>query len=86
MAKLKLNAVGKGLFVKRDDVKTASGIILTGDEKAFTGVIISKGKDVKEKINVGDRVIFSHYNFEEYSVEGETFIALQESAVFGKLL
>jgi|APSaa5957512622_1039677.scaffolds.fasta_scaffold15625_2 chaperonin GroES len=83
------------IIVKRFEAqeKTDSGIIIpdTAKEKPYEGEIIAVGKGtVKEdgtlvplEVKKGDLIIFGKYAGTEIKLDGEDYLMMQESDVFG---
>ena len=83
------------LLVKRKEsmTKTSGGIILTSvaKDKPAEGEVIAVGPGKKSKLDVvipleckvGDKIIFGPHNGDKIEIDGEEFIILSESDVFG---
>jgi chaperonin GroES len=83
------------LLVKRKKsmAKTSGGIILTSvaKDKPAEGEVIAVGPGKKSKLDiviplecqVGDKIIFGPNNGDKIEIDGEEFIILSESDVFG---
>ncbi len=77
------------------DEKTKGGIILpdTVKEKPVEGSIVAAGKGrVKDdgnliamSVKVGDKVLYGKYSGTEITIEGEEFLIMRESDIFGVL-
>lgn len=75
--------------------KTAGGIILpdTAKEKPVEGTVVAigpgkvteDGKTVKLEVKVGDKVLYGKYSGTEVSINGEDFLIMRESDIFGIL-
>jgi chaperonin GroES len=77
--------------------KSASGIIVpetVSKEKPEQGIVVAVGegrwdedgeKRVPMDVQVGDRVIFSKYGFDEVKLDGEEFYIVQSSSILGIL-
>lgn len=75
--------------------KTAGGIILpdTAKEKPVEGTIVAtgpgkvteEGKTVKLEVKVGDKVLYGKYSGTEVSINGEDYLIMRESDIFGIL-
>jgi len=65
--------------------KTASGIIIpdSAKEKPIIGTVVAVGtyEDLKEKIKVGDKVLYAKYGGEEISFEGKDYKIIQRSDI-----
>ena len=78
------------------DKKTAGGIILAGETKdlTFTGEVIAIGVGVVNKdgsirpidLNVGDKVMFGKFSYNDIKINGEEFLVMREDDVIGVLL
>ena len=70
------------------EMKTASGIIIpdSAKEKPLMGEIIAVGKGKVEEpmtVKVGDKVLYGQYSGTEIKLEGETYLIMRESDVYG---
>ncbi|MBB78267.1 MAG: co-chaperone GroES [Crocinitomicaceae bacterium] len=70
------------------EMKTASGIIIpdSAKEKPLMGEIIAVGKgkvDEPMTVKVGDKVLYGQYSGTEIKLEGETYLIMRESDVYG---
>ena len=70
------------------EMKTASGIIIpdSAKEKPLIGEIIAVGKgkvDEPITVKVGDKVLYGQYSGTEIKLEGETYLIMRESDVYG---
>jgi len=68
--------------------KTASGIIIpdTAKEKPQRGTIVAVGNGKKDEpltVKVGDTVIYGQYSGTEIKVEGNSYLIMRESDIFG---
>jgi len=68
--------------------KTASGIIIpdTAKEKPQRGTIVAVGNGKKDEpltVKVGDSVIYGQYSGTEIKVEGNSYLIMRESDIFG---
>jgi len=68
--------------------KTASGIIIPGTakEKPQRGTIVAVGNGKKDEpltVKVGDSVIYGQYSGTEIKVEGNSYLIMRESDIFG---
>lgn len=65
--------------------KTSSGIIIpdTAKEKPRMGVVIAVGTDddLKEKVKVGDKILFAKYGGDELEANGKEYRILQRSDI-----
>lgn len=82
-------------FTKEELTKKNSfGIILpdSGKEKSEQGVVIAigpgeykEGVFVRVNLNVGDKVAFSKYGYEDITVDGEEFFLIKEDNILAIL-
>ena len=89
---MKLTPLGDKVVLKaiKEEEKTKSGIILTGEAKEKTqqaeviavgpGGIVD-GEEVKMQVKVGDTVIYSKYSGTEVTLEDEDFIIVSQSDI-----
>jgi chaperonin GroES len=68
--------------------KTASGLIIpdTAKEKPLKGVVVAAGtgkKDEPMTVKVGDNVLFGQYAGTEIKLDGNTFLIMRESDIYG---
>jgi len=68
--------------------KTASGIIIpdTAKEKPQRGTVVAVGNGKKDEpltVKVGDSVIYGQYSGTEIKVEGNSYLIMRESDIFG---
>jgi chaperonin GroES len=68
--------------------KTASGIIIpdTAKEKPLRGTVIAAGSGKKEEpmsVKVGDSVLYGQYAGTEIKIDGETYLIMRESDIYG---
>ncbi len=68
--------------------KTASGIIIpdTAKEKPQRGTVVAVGNGKKDEpltVKVGDTVIYGQYAGTEIKVEGNAYLIMRESDIFG---
>lgn len=97
MSKINLKPLADRIVVKPAEAeeKTAGGIILpdTAKEKPVEGTIIAAGpgkvaddgKVIKMEVKVGDRVLYGKYSGTEVTINGEEYLIMRESDVFGIL-
>ena len=83
------------VLVKRteEEEKSAGGIVLPGSatEKPSQGEVIAVGPGKKSEsgdvspvgVAVGDTVIFGQYGGNEIKIDGEEYLILSESDIFG---
>jgi len=82
-----LNALGTKLIIERveQDQTTAGGIIVTNQQDPNPlATVISKGDDVKIKVNVGDQIAVSWNNTAQQRYLGKTYYIVDESGCFGR--
>lgn len=77
--------------------KSASGIIIpdtVSKEKPEQGVVIAVGegkwddagtKRIPMEVNVGDRIIFSKYGYDEVKIGGEELFIVSSSSILGTI-
>ncbi len=68
--------------------KTASGIIIpdTAKEKPQRGTVVAVGEGKKDEpvtVKVGDTVIYGQYAGTEIKIEGNDYLIMRESDIFG---
>ena len=89
---MKLTPLGDKVVLKaiKEEEKTKSGIILTGEakEKPQQAEVIAVGpggivcgEEVKMQVKVGDTVIYSKYSGTEVTLEDEDFIIVSQSDI-----
>ena len=89
---MKLTPLGDKVVLKaiKEEEKTKSGIILTGEakEKPQQAEVIAvgpggivDGEEVKMQVKVGDTVIYSKYSGTEVTLEDEDFISVSQSDI-----
>lgn len=89
---MKLTPLGDKVVLKaiKEEEKTKSGIILTGEakEKPQQAEVIAvgpggivDGEEVKIQVKVGDTVIYSKYSGTEVTLEDEDFIIVSQSDI-----
>lgn len=79
-----VKAIGNRLTIQPDPVKTntETGLEIPAgsQEKPVTGVVLSKGEDVKE-IEIGDRVLYNMFGGGKANIEGQEIYFIRESDV-----
>ncbi len=97
MSEIKLKPLGDRVVVKpaAAEEKTAGGIILpdTVKEKPVEGTVVAAGpgkvaddgKLVKLEVKVGDKVLYGKYSGTEVTINGEEYLIMRESDIFGIL-
>ena len=95
MSKFKISPLGDRVIIKpnQGDEKTAGGIILpdTAKEKSTEGRVIALGPGkvasdgllIKPKVQIGDTVLFGKFNGTEIKVDGEEYLIMHETDLFG---
>lgn len=89
---MKLTPLGDKVVLKaiKEEEKTKSGIILTGEakEKPQQAEVIAvgpggivDGEEVKMQVKIGDTVIYSKYSGTEVTLEDEDFIIVSQSDI-----
>lgn len=68
--------------------KTASGIIIpdTAKEKPLQGEVVAVGNGKPEEpltVKVGDKVMYGQYSGTEVKLDGDTYLIMRESDVYG---
>jgi len=68
--------------------KTASGIIIpdTAKEKPQRGTVVAVGNGKKDEpltVKVGDSVIYGQYSGTEIKIDGNSYLIMRESDIFG---
>ena len=97
MASFKVQPLGDRVVVKpaKAEEKTKSGIILpdTAQEKPVEGAVVAigtgrttdDGKVVPLIIKVGDKVLYGKYSGTEVKIDGEEYLIMRESDIYGVL-
>lgn len=97
MSEIKLKPLGDRVVVKpaAAEEKTAGGIILpdTVKEKPVEGTVVAvgpgkvtdDGKAIKMEVKVGDKVLYGKYSGTEVTINGEEYLIMRESDIFGIL-
>ena len=95
MANFKITPLGDRVIVKPKEAeeKTKGGIILpdTAKEKPVEGTIVAAGagkvtddgKTVALLVKVGDLVLYGKYSGTEIKIEGEDYLIMRESDIYG---
>ncbi len=89
---MKLTPLGDKVVLKaiKEEEKTKSGIILTGEakEKPQQAEVVAvgpggmvDGKEVKMEVKVGDQVIYSKYSGTEVKLDDEELIIVRQSDI-----
>ena len=92
---MKLRPLHDKVLVKRkeEEETTAGGIVLPGSaaEKPSQGEVIAvgpgkrqdSGEQIAPDVKVGDTIIFGQYGGNEVKIDGEEYLILSESDIFG---
>ncbi|MFA5804676.1 MAG: co-chaperone GroES [Melioribacteraceae bacterium] len=95
MADFKIKPLGDRVIVKAKEAEetTKGGIILpdTAKEKPIEGTIVAvgagkvteEGKLVAMSVKVGDVVLYGKYSGTEIKIDGEEYLIMRESDVYG---
>jgi chaperonin GroES len=95
MANFKIKPLGDRVIVKAKEAEetTKGGIILpdTAKEKPIEGTIVAvgagkvteEGKLVAMSVKVGDIVLYGKYSGTEIKIDGEEYLIMRESDVYG---
>ncbi len=97
MADFKIKPLGDRVIVKPKEAeeKTKGGIILpdTAKEKPVEGTIVAAGagkvtddgKTIALLVKVGDVVLYGKYSGTEVKIDGEDYLIMRESDIYGIL-
>ena len=92
---MKLKPLHDNILVKRteEEETSAGGIILSGSakEKPSQGTVVAVGPGKKNdsgettplNVAIGDTVVFGQYGGNEIKLDGEEYLILSESDIFG---
>lgn len=95
MAQFKIQPLQDRVIVKPKEAEetTKGGIILpdTAKEKPIEGTIVAvgdgkvtdDGKVIKLTVKVGDTVLYGKYSGTEVKIEGEEYLIMRESDIYG---
>ncbi len=90
MSKVKFKPNEDRVLVRPEpaEEKTASGIIIpdTAKEKPQRGKVVAVGDGSKDKpvtVQVGDRVLYGKYAGTEITIDGEEYLIMRNSDIFG---
>lgn len=95
MAEFKIQPLGDRVVVKpmAAEEKTKGGIILpdTAQEKPIEGTIVAvgtgrvtdEGKEIKMNVKVGDKVLYGKYSGNEVTIDGDEYLIMRESDIYG---
>ena len=88
MGKINIRPIGERVVVEpaKAEEKTASGIIIpdTAKEKPQSGKVVAVPAENKEKpvsVKVGDMVLYGKYAGTEITIEGNTYLIMNESDI-----
>lgn len=77
------------VLLRRDDPekRTAGGIIIpdTGQELKCTGILVAKGSEVSDSIELGERFLVAKYPSIEFSIEDVTYFVLPERHLIARV-
>ena len=70
------------------ETKTSSGLYIpdTAKEKPLRGTVIAAGsgkKDEPMSVKVGDSILYGQYAGTEIKIDGNTFLIMRESDIYG---
>jgi len=95
MADFRINPLADRVIVKAKEAeeKTKGGIILpdTAKEKPIEGTVIAvgagrvteDGKLIPMSVKVGDTVLYGKYSGTEVKIDGEEYLIMRESDIYG---
>ena len=95
MAQFKINPLSDRVIIKPNSGadKTVGGIILpeTAKEKPTEGKVIAVGPGkvtddgllIKPKVKIDDTVLFGKYNGTDIKIDGEEYLIIRESDLYG---
>ncbi len=95
MADFKIKPLADRVIVQpaKAEEKTKGGIILpdTAKEKPIEGTIVAvgpgrvteDGKEIKMSVKQGDKVLYGKYSGTEVNIEGEEYLIMRESDIYG---
>ena len=95
MADFKIQPLADRVIVQpmAAEEKTKGGIILpdTAQEKPIEGTVIAvgpgriteEGKEIKMNVKEGDKVLYGKYSGNEVNIEGNEYLIMRESDIFG---
>ncbi|MFA3783232.1 co-chaperone GroES [Melioribacteraceae bacterium 4301-Me] len=95
MANFKIQPLADRVIVKPKEAEetTKGGIILpdTAKEKPIEGTVVAvgpgritdEGKEIKMSVKVGDTVLYGKYSGTEVKIEGEEYLIMRESDIYG---
>lgn len=78
---------------KEEEEKTAGGIVLPGSAKekpnqgevvaVGPGKLLDNGERSQVSLKVGDKVLFGQYSGNNVKIDGEEYVIMNESEIFG---
>lgn len=95
MADFKIKPLGDRVIVQpmAAEETTKGGIILpdTAKEKPIEGTIVAvgpgrvtdEGKEIKMSVKAGDKVLYGKYSGTEVNIEGDDYLIMRESDIYG---
>ena len=95
MADFKIKPLGDRVIVQpmAAEETTKGGIILpdTAKEKPIEGTIVAvgpgrvtdEGKEIKMSVKAGDKVLYGKYSGTEVNIEGNEYLIMRESDIYG---
>ena len=95
MADFKIQPLADRVIVQplAAEEKTKGGIILpdTAKEKPIEGTVIAvgpgritdEGKEIKMNVKEGDKVLYGKYSGTEVNIEGNEYLIMRESDIYG---
>lgn len=95
MSEFKIRPLADRVIIQpaKAEEKTKGGIILpdTAKEKPIEGTIVAvgpgrvteDGKEIKMSVKQGDKVLYGKYSGTEVNIEGEEYLIMRESDIYG---
>ncbi|KUG26034.1 heat shock protein 60 family co-chaperone groES [hydrocarbon metagenome] len=95
MSEFKIKPLADRVIIQpaKAEEKTKGGIILpdTAKEKPIEGTIVAvgpgrvteDGKEIKMSVKQGDKVLYGKYSGTEVNIEGEEYLIMRESDIYG---
>jgi chaperonin GroES len=77
---------GDRVIVKPKEINTTrTGIIIpdSSQDKPLEGEVVAVGAKLTEDVKVGDLVVYGKYSGTEIEIEGETYLVMLTSDLFG---
>ncbi len=78
--------IGDRVLVKSNEITTTrTGIIIPDStkDKPNEGVVVAIGTKLEEDIKIGDNVVYGKYSGTEVEVDGEKYLIMLTSDIFG---